>query len=106
MTMIFRHAFHGDRTGEHPRHEARPDRPGRLRPAESSRMRTLEGDALFIDVANENVEHYRNGSQTSESYPKENEDEFVAELQELFTATTREPGSRSTRCRSSARCSR
>ena len=87
MTMIFRHGvFHGD---PHPANilVMRPDQIGLVDfgLAGAHGRGPLEGDRLFIDVANENVEALpKRLADLGVRYPKENEDEFVAELQELF----------------------
>ena len=88
MTMIFRHGFfHGD---PHPANVLvlRPDRIGLVDFGLAGRLTdedVSKATRLFIDVANENVEGIpRRLGDLGVRYPKEREEEFVAELRELF----------------------
>ena len=88
MTMIFRHGvFHGD---PHPANilVMRPDQIGLVDFGLAGKLTDEDlskATRLFIDVANENVEALpKRLADLGVRYPKENEDEFVAELQELF----------------------
>src|SRR3954466_5502145 len=88
MTMIFRHGFfHGD---PHPANilVLSPDRiglvdfglTGRLTDEDMSKL-----TRLFIDAASENIEMLpRRLSDLGARYPKEREEQFVAELRELY----------------------
>jgi len=88
MTMIFRHGFfHGD---PHPANilVLSPDRiglvdfglTGRLTDEDMSKL-----TRLFIDAASENIEMLpRRLSDLGVRYPKEREEQFVAELRELY----------------------
>ncbi len=88
MTMIFRHGFfHGD---PHPANilVLSPERiglvdfglTGKLTDDDMSRL-----TRLFIDAASENIEALpRRLSDLGVKYPKEREEEFVAELRELY----------------------
>ncbi|MDP9490665.1 MAG: AarF/ABC1/UbiB kinase family protein [Actinomycetota bacterium] len=88
MTMIFRHGFfHGD---PHPANilVLSPDRIGLVDFGLAGRLTdedVSKATRLFIDVANENVEALpRRLGDLGVRYPKEREEEFVAELRELF----------------------
>ena len=88
MTMIFRHGFfHGD---PHPANVLvlAPDRIGLVDFGLAGRLTdedVSKATRLFIDVANENVEALpRRLGDLGVRYPKEREEEFVAELRELF----------------------
>jgi ubiquinone biosynthesis protein len=88
MTMIFRHGFfHGD---PHPANilVLAPDRIGLVDFGLAGRLTdedVSKSTRLFIDVANENVEALpRRLGDLGVRYPKEREEEFVAELRELF----------------------
>ncbi len=88
MTMIFRHGvFHGD---PHPANilVIRPDQIGLVDFGLAGKLTDEDlskATRLFIDVANENIEALpKRLADLGVRYPKENEDEFVAELQELF----------------------
>jgi ubiquinone biosynthesis protein len=89
MTMIFRHGFfHGD---PHPANILVLDRPdqiglvdfglaGKLTDEDMSKL-----TRLFIDCANENVDVLpKRLAELGVRYPKEREEQFVAELRELF----------------------
>ena len=88
MTMIFRHGFfHGD---PHPANilVLSPDRIGLVDFGLAGRLTdedVSKATRLFIDVANENVEALpKRLGDLGVRYPKEREEEFVAELRELF----------------------
>jgi ubiquinone biosynthesis protein len=88
MTMIFRHGFfHGD---PHPANVLvfAPDRVGLVDFGLAGRLTdedVSKATGLFIDVANENVEALpKRLGELGVRYPKEREEEFVAELRELF----------------------
>jgi ubiquinone biosynthesis protein len=89
MTMIFRHGFfHGD---PHPanifvlgdaEHIGLVDfgQAGKLTDDDMSKL-----TRLFIDAANERIEHMpRDLAQLGLRYPKEREEEFVAEMREMY----------------------
>jgi ubiquinone biosynthesis protein len=88
MTMIFRHGFfHGD---PHPANVLvfAPDRIGLVDFGLAGRLTdedVSKATGLFIDVANENIEALpKRLAELGVRYPKEREEEFVAELRELF----------------------
>jgi ubiquinone biosynthesis protein len=88
MTMIFRHGFfHGD---PHPANVLvlAPDRIGLVDFGLAGRLTDEDiskATSLFIDVANENVEALpKRLGDLGVRYPKEREEEFVAEMRELF----------------------
>jgi len=88
MTMIFRHGFfHAD---PHPANVLvlAPDQIGLVDFGIAGRLTdedVSKATRLFIDVANENVEALpRRLGDLGVRYPKEREEEFVAELRELF----------------------
>ncbi|HEX2291900.1 MAG TPA: AarF/ABC1/UbiB kinase family protein [Gaiellaceae bacterium] len=88
MTMIFRHGFfHGD---PHPANilVISPDRIGLVDFGLAGKLTdedVTKATRLFIDVANENIEALpRRLGDLGVRYPKEREEEFVAELRELF----------------------
>ena len=88
MTMIFRHGFfHGD---PHPANilVLKPDQIGLVDFGLAGKLTdddVSKATRLFIDVANENVEALpKRLGDLGVRYPKEREDEFVAELQEMF----------------------
>ncbi len=88
MTMIFRHGFfHGD---PHPANVLvfEPDRIGLVDFGQAGRLTeedVSKATGLFIDVANENIEALpKRLEELGVRYPKEREEEFTAELRELF----------------------
>jgi ubiquinone biosynthesis protein len=89
MTMIFRHGFfHGD---PHPANVlvlGRPDRIGLVDFGLAGRLTDSDiskATRLFIDAANENVDVLpKRLADLGVRYPPEREEEFVAELRELF----------------------
>jgi ubiquinone biosynthesis protein len=88
MTMIFRHGFfHAD---PHPANVLvfEPDRIGLVDFGLAGRLTeedVSKGTGLFIDVANENIEALpKRLAELGVRYPKEREEEFVAELRDLF----------------------
>ena len=88
MTMIFRHGFfHGD---PHPANVLvfSPDRVGLVDFGLAGRLTdedVSKATGLFIDVSNENIEALpKRLGELGVRYPKEREEEFVAELRELF----------------------
>ncbi len=89
MTMIFRHGFfHGD---PHPANILISPEAGVIGLVDFGAVGTLTDDdmskltGLFIDVANENIEQVpRRLSDLGVRYPKEREQEFLAELRELY----------------------
>jgi ubiquinone biosynthesis protein len=88
MTMIFRHGFfHGD---PHPANilVLRSDQIGLVDFGLAGKLTDddiSKATRLFIDVANENVEMLpKRLADLGVRYPKEREDEFVSELQEMF----------------------
>jgi ubiquinone biosynthesis protein len=88
MTMIFRHGFfHGD---PHPANVLvfAPDRIGLVDFGQAGRLTdedVSKATGLFIDVANENVEALpKRLGELGVRYPKDREEEFVAELRDLF----------------------
>jgi ubiquinone biosynthesis protein len=88
MTMIFRHGFfHGD---PHPANVLvfSPDRIGLVDFGQAGRLTdedVSKATGLFIDVANENIEALpKRLGELGVRYPKEREEEFTAELRELF----------------------
>jgi ubiquinone biosynthesis protein len=88
MTMIFRHGFfHGD---PHPANVLvfAPDRIGLVDFGQAGRLTdedVSKATGLFIDVANENIEALpKRLGELGVRYDKEREEEFVAELRELF----------------------
>jgi ubiquinone biosynthesis protein len=88
MTMIFRHGFfHGD---PHPANVLvfAPDRIGLVDFGLAGRLTdedVSKATGLFIDVTNENIEALpKRLGELGVRYPKEREEEFVAELRELF----------------------
>jgi ubiquinone biosynthesis protein len=88
MTMIFRHGFfHGD---PHPANVLvfSPDRIGLVDFGLAGRLTdedVSKATGLFIDVANENIEAMpKRLGELGVRYPKEREEEFTAELRELF----------------------
>ena len=88
MTMIFRHGFfHGD---PHPANVLvfAPDRIGLVDFGLAGRLTdedVSKATGLFIDVLNENVEALpKRLAELGVRYPKEREEEFVAELRDMF----------------------
>src|SRR5207244_3748362 len=88
MTMIFRHGFfHGD---PHPANimVLSPERIGLVDFGLSGKLTDDDMSKLtrlFIDAASENIERLpRRLSDLGVRYPKEREEEFVAELRELY----------------------
>ena len=88
MTMIFRHGFfHGD---PHPANilVLGPDQIGLVDFGLAGKLTdddVTKATRLFIDVANENVEALpKRLADLGVRYPKEREDEFIAELREMF----------------------
>jgi ubiquinone biosynthesis protein len=88
MTMIFRHGFfHGD---PHPANVLvfAPDRIGLVDFGLAGRLTdedVSKATGLFIDVANENIEALpKRLGELGVRYEKEREEEFTAELRELF----------------------
>ena len=88
MTMIFRHGFfHAD---PHPANVLvfAPDRIGLVDFGQAGRLTDEDiskATGLFIDVVNENLEALpKRLAELGVRYPKEREDEFVAELRDLF----------------------
>jgi ubiquinone biosynthesis protein len=88
MTMIFRHGFfHGD---PHPANVLvfAPDRIGLVDFGLAGRLTdedVSKATGLFIDVANENIEALpKRLAELGVRYPKDREEEFTAELRELF----------------------
>jgi ubiquinone biosynthesis protein len=89
MTMIFRHGFfHGD---PHPANVLVLDRPDQIGLVDFGLAGKLtdsdiaKATRLFIDAANENVDVLpKRLADLGVRYPKEREEEFVAELRELF----------------------
>jgi ubiquinone biosynthesis protein len=88
MTMIFRHGFfHAD---PHPANVLvfAPDRIGLVDFGQAGRLTdedVSKATGLFIDVANENIEALpKRLAELGVRYPKEREEEFVAELRDLF----------------------
>jgi len=89
MTMIFRHGFfHGD---PHPANILVLGQPDRIGLVDFGQAGKLTDDdmakltRLFVDAANENIAALpKRLADLGVRYPKEREDEFVAELRELF----------------------
>jgi ubiquinone biosynthesis protein len=88
MTMMFRHGFfHGD---PHPANVLvfAPDRIGLVDFGLAGRLTdedVSKATGLFIDVANENIEALpKRLAELGVRYPKDREEEFTAELRELF----------------------
>ena len=89
MTMIFRHGFfHGD---PHPANilVLSPERIGLVDFGQAGKLTDKDMSRLtrlFIDAANENIEVLpRRLADLGVSYPKEREDEFVAQLHEFYS---------------------
>jgi ubiquinone biosynthesis protein len=88
MTMIFRHGFfHGD---PHPANVLvfSPEQIGLVDFGQAGRLTdedVSKATALFIDIASENIEALpKRLAELGVRYPKEREEEFTAELRELF----------------------
>ena len=88
MAMIFRHGFfHAD---PHPANilvlpEAGRSGSSTSARSEAHRRRHVEADALFIDAAAENVDVLpKRLSDLGVRYPKEREEEFLAEMREMY----------------------
>jgi ubiquinone biosynthesis protein len=88
MTMIFRQGFfHGD---PHPANVLvfSPERIGLVDFGQAGRLTdedVSKATGLFIDIANENIEALpKRLGELGVRYPKEREEEFTAELRELF----------------------
>jgi ubiquinone biosynthesis protein len=89
MTMIFRHGFfHGD---PHPANVLVLDRPDHIGLVDFGLAGKLSDDdmsrltRLFIDAASENVDVLpRRLAELGVRYPRDREEEFVAELRELY----------------------
>jgi ubiquinone biosynthesis protein len=89
MTMIFRHGFfHGD---PHPANILALGRPDQIGLVDFGAVGKLTDDdmskltRLFIDAASENVDALpRRLGELGVRYPKEREEEFLAELRELY----------------------
>ena len=89
MTMIFRHGFfHGD---PHPANILVAAEPGTIGLVDFGAVGKLTDDdvskltAVFIDAANENVEQLpRRLADLGVRYPKEREEEFRAELRDVY----------------------
>ncbi|HUJ55729.1 MAG TPA: AarF/ABC1/UbiB kinase family protein [Gaiellaceae bacterium] len=89
MTMIFRHGFfHGD---PHPANILLPPEAGTIGLVDFGSVGKLSDDdlskltGLFIDAASENVEQLpRRLADLGVRYPKEREQEFLAELREVY----------------------
>jgi ubiquinone biosynthesis protein len=89
MTMIFRHGFfHGD---PHPANIFVLDEGGVIGLVDFGQVGKLSDDdmskltRLFIDAANEQIEQLpRRLSELGVRYPKEREEQFVAELREMY----------------------
>jgi ubiquinone biosynthesis protein len=88
MTMIFRHGFfHGD---PHPANVLvfSPEQIGLVDFGQAGRLTdedVSKATALFIDIASENIEAMpKRLAELGVRYPKEREEEFTAELRELF----------------------
>jgi ubiquinone biosynthesis protein len=89
MTMIFRHGFfHGD---PHPANVFVLDGPAQIGLVDFGQVGKLSDDdmskltRLFIDAANEQIEAIPRGlAELGVRYPKEREEQFVAELREMY----------------------
>ena len=89
MAMIFRHGFfHGD---PHPANILLPEAAGTIGLVDFGAVGKLTDDdmtkltRLFIDAASENVDHLpKRLADLGVRYPKEREDEFLAELREIY----------------------